>query len=626
MPGAQCPDILIGGCMKRDSFIRAVIVMAIALIVYLFGIRPFITGDIFFERDKSSFRWAQGISKGSTDAYDVVVYGEEPEGIAAAISATRLGARTLVLANGSDLGGVVSKCLLTDIEASSGSTKEILNGGILAELNHKLGKTFSAKKYKTVVTRLVNAEKNIEIIYNVRLMSAVVDGKSLKSINLETDGKKLNCKGKVFIDATRSGELLSACKVPFYKGSEDLNLKGSYMPVRLNFYMTGPKAAAVSSMVNRNKEILASSLKEYTPYDVRTRINDLSVVSTGSESVIIHGIELAGVDVDNSSQLKEAYTSAVKEAQELSAFLASKFKEFNGWKFSKAADSLFIPEYRHFKGQYTLSVNDIMENRYFDSTIAMGSLAVEGGKLANGSRYIIGKPVQYGIPLGCIVPKNSDNVLMTGAKASFSSLAASSAGSLGTGIATGEAAGLVAVYSLLKNVTPASLEQQKKTDNYAQIQKYLKQQSFYIPKLEFENKNESNWSYPAVRQLISLGLIAEGNSNDPGFGRKAKMSDLAILLLNGIYRVDPAKYSLELDSRLRRYFVNEPLTRKSAGEIIGALYDLKSENAYSEACRKGFINKIMQLRLKDRDKLNLDDVYYLAVYNIRGYTGKDIKD
>jgi hypothetical protein len=34
----------------------------------------------------------------------------------------------------------------------------------------------------------------------------------------------------------------------------------------------------------------------------------------------------------------------------------------------------------------------------------------------------------------------------------------------------------------------------------------------------------------------------------------------------------------------------------------------------------------MQLRLKDRDVLNMEDVYYLSTYNIRGYTGEEIPD
>lgn len=607
--------------MKKDKLIRTIIILLIALAVYFFGIKPYLSGDAFFDRDRSVFNWARNALSGNKDIYDVVIYGAEPEGISAAVSSARLGARTLLISEGKDLGGVVEKCLISSLDIPEAANGKILNGGILAELNHNLGKAFTTQAYISVANGLIKNEKNIKIIYNAELSSVNTEDKLIKSLNMKTDGKQQSISGKVFIDASRDGVLLEACKVPYFKGSEDLNLKDTYMPVRLNFEMSGSNSALAVSEFEKNKSVFLSLLSGFNVSDLRTRINNFSIVAVSSNAVVVQGLEFYGVDAGDDKKLGLAYEAAVKEAKQLSTYMSAKMKILKDWKFSRVAGSFYIPEYLHYKGLYTLTVNDILDNKFFDSTIAMGSSYIDGGKLIDGNIQIIGKPYQYGIPLGCIIPGNMDNVLMTGAKASYSSLAATSAGNLATGIATGEAAGVAAVYSISKGVAPAELEKSKNSKYYADIQKHLKKQYFYLPEMEFENANTANWSFPAARQLLSLGLIAGGYTNNLSFSRESKESDLAILLLNGIYRTSPKDYSLELDTRLRAHFTDKPLTRERTGAILAALYNLTGGDPYKKACSQGYINSIVQLRLKDKKTLTMDEVYYLAAYNIMNYTG-----
>lgn len=607
--------------MKKDKLVRTIIILFIALAVYFFGIKPYLSGDAFFERDRSVFNWARSMLPGNKDAYDVVVFGAEPEGITAAVSSARLGARTLLISDVSGLGGVIEKCLIPGLDIPAAANGKILNGGILAELNHNLGKSFTAQSYISVVKGLIKNEKNITIIYNAVLSSANIEENSVRSIDIKTGGEQQSIKGRVFIDATEDGVLLKACKAPYFNGSDDLNLKDTYMPVRLNFEMTGKNSALAVSEFEKNKSVLYSYFKSYNVSDLRTRINNFNITAVSDNKLVIQGLEIYGVDVGDEKKLKLAYNAAAKEAKQLGIFLTVKMKFLDGWQFNKAANSFYIPEFHHYKGLYTLSVNDILDNKFFESTIAMGSAYIDGGKLTDGNIQIIGKPYQYGIPLGCFIPQNIDNVFMTGAKASYSSLAASSAGNQATGIATGEAAGVAAVYSISKGVTLAEIVKSGNSSYYADIQKHLKKQYFYLPDMKFDNANEASWAYPAARQLLSLGLIAGGYTNNLGFSREAKESDLAILLLNGIYRTSPKDYSLELDTRLRAHFTEKPLTRDQAGAVIAALYNIKGGNLYKKACSQGYINPIIQLRLKDKKTLTMDEVYYLAAYNIMNYTG-----
>jgi hypothetical protein len=324
--------------------------------------------------------------------------------------------------------------------------------------------------------------------------------------------------------------------------------------------------------------------------------------------------------------MSRAYGYALSEAKNMALFISNRFPEFKGCRFKRAAQSLYAGESRHYEGKYRLSVNDILNNRYFDDTVSMGSYPVLVDKFATGGIYIAGSAVQYGIPLGCLIPERITNLLMGGSRISYSSLAATSAGTMGTSIATGEAAGAAAVYCLAKNESPAFLANEP--EKLEEFRKMLMDQKMALPNKIIKNKNSANWSYPAVKQLVSLGLIAGGTGNDYSYDRQASQKDLATILLNGIYRLDEKSYSLDLDARIRPFISGGELTYERAVKILGALYgiDGKTDVIYHRLCAEGRINDVMQLRFKDQKEITMDAVYYLGAYTIRSFTGKDIPD
>ena len=128
--------------------------------------------------------------------------------------------------------------------------------------------------------------------------------------------------------------------------------------------------------------------------------------------------------------------------------------------------------------------------------------------------------------------------------------------------------------------------------------------------------------------MISLGLVAGGSRNNLNYNTKAKQKDLAFILINGIYRLDKSSYSLELDAHIRPFIKDEDLTFSSAVTILGALYGMEGETdtLYEKLCTQSRINDVMQLRMKERNVLTMDDAYYLGAYSIRSFTGKDIPD
>lgn len=612
--------------MKKEGVFRLALVAGIIFFTYQYGFGPLQSGK---NKDVGSGRkyWSEQLAQSGEADYDVVVYGAEPHGISAALSAARLGAHTLLISNDENVGGIITECLIPELELPYGQDDKILNGGLLAEFNKELGDKFSDKKYLEVVNKLLSAEDTLEVRYNSVISDVSMSGVYLDAVELKSGEETSSVSGKIFIDASDDAELLEACQVPYYTGSGDLNMEDSFMPVSLNFELTVKEGAKVES--KEINSLVSSStfyeeLKKYPALNSNVGVDGFSIFSTDDNKVVISGLQFSGVNVLDDDALDEAYKNAADEAKNLAAFLSDEFKQFSGYSFSRTAQSLRVRESKHYYGKYMLTVQDIMDNRFFEDTVAMGSYPVWIDKFAAKGSFIAGRGVQYGIPLGCLIPEKTSNLLMAGPRSSYSSLASSSAGTIGTSIGTGEAAGALAVFCAARNENPGFVNTEH--EKYAEFEEMLKEKSMHLPEKEIETKYKDNWSFPAAEKLVTLGLVAGGSDNNLKYDNKTSEKDLAFILINGIYRMDKTIYSKELYDRLRPFITNDSLTFDRAVGLIGALYGFEgtTDEVYEKLCHQHRINDIMQQRLEDREVLTMDEVYYLGAYSIEHYTGKDI--
>lgn len=613
--------------MKKELVFRLVLVLCIAFVVYQFGFKPYLSTGLPMGETVKKNRVAVNKPEEGETGYDVIVAGEEPDGIAAAVSASRTGARTLLVSESPGLGGTVTRALNNEFNLVYGHKKELLNRGFYIEIIRRLGKDASLDRYESVVGDIVKGEENLDVIYGAENLKPIMNGNTVVGVSVFLNGEEKLYRGKRIIDATKNGKLLVQCGVRYFEGSEDLNMKSSYMPVRLNFELEGVNYKDAVKEIETYGSNFDFILGKYSTSNVHIRIAGFDIAGNGSERVIVKGIEAFGLDVGNEKELKALYDAAVFEAKEFARFLSSRFNAFKNARFARAGGIFIIPEYRHFAGEYVLAVRDILENRDFKDKIAMGSNPVEAGKFAEGGKkYIVGKPVQYGMPIGCIIPAKVENILMTGGKISYSSLAASSAANMAVDVAVGQSAGIIAAYSAMKNVSPRQMALNLDEETAGEIRRLQKRQGMYLPNFNIENKNASHWCYKALIELCSLGLVAGGSENDYRFGDDAKQEDLGYILLNGVYRLSPEKYSLEFDSGVRPYLNAEKLTKDKMAEILLRFHgkQVPRENVFEAACRLGYIDEQAQSRLRNKNAPTLEDVYYVGAHNIKLYTGKSI--
>jgi len=614
--------------MDKEKVFRVVLVAALVFLIYQFGFRPiFNRGSEDIKADRKY--WSELLPDEEGPVYDVIVYGAEPQGIAAAISSARLGARTLLISEDYDMGGIISRCLIPELEAPLDSSGKLLNGGFLEELYKKTGDCFSPEEYTEAVNELIQAESDLSAIAGSVATGVNMTGRHIDSIEVQTKDGKVDLSARMYIDASDSGALLELCKVPYFTGSADLGLENRFMPVSLNFEMDlkAGSAADGKKLAGRTAVFNDGPVK-YEPMNKNIRLEDPRICFLSDGKVIIRGLQVAEVDVLDGDSMQRAYETAVEEAKNLGRWLSENYVELKDHVFSKAAPSLRVKESKHYRGKYVLSVDDILDGRYFDDTVAMGSRPIMISKFAVSGTFIAADPDRYAIPLGSLVPDGVLNLLMVGPRISCSSLAASSASAIGTCIAQGEAAGAVAVLCVARNENPAFLD--KKHEYFEELAATLKAKKMYLPDKPAALDLGKDWSAEAARQLLSLGLLAGGSDNNMMYNAQARQKDLAYILINGIYRTDRSSYTPELDAKLRPFVNENNLTFDSMVRMVGALYNIEGDpdSIYRQLCEKNLINRVLRDRIEkletNAETITMDMVYYISAYSIRCYTGKDI--
>ena len=126
-------------------------------------------------------------------------------------------------------------------------------------------------------------------------------------------------------------------------------------------------------------------------------------------------------------------------------FLCRRVPGFENAVFSSLAPRIGIRETRRIMGREVLTAEDVLSGRKREDGIGKGAheLDVHGAGRAH-RREMIKDGGSYDIPFGCLVPRNTRNLLMAGRCLSATREAHGSARVMGTCMTMGQAAGTAA--------------------------------------------------------------------------------------------------------------------------------------------------------------------------------------
>ena len=402
--------------------------------------------------------------------FDVVVCGGGIAGVCAALSASRSGAKTLLVERGGSLGGTLTEGfmpLILDSENKGGIVRELFDflnskGMTLARRGARtdaLGRRIPGVIVDTEGCKhffdLACADAGVEVLFFSQAAAVRAENGKIEGLLLVTECGNYTVKAKVYIDATGNGSLADLAGCEWECGDP---VSGRPSPTSMAICAVGMPDKYDGTDSADDKRKYSDMLAEHGIY---TSGGLTSVKKMPALSLWNIGMNFQyDVMPDNIRSLSLAVSRGRGESFE---FIEEHRKVAGYDKLYTAFTSshLGIREGRRIFGEYRLTDVDILEGRRFDDGICLVTFGVDVHKLKSDDtdecrRGYRTKP--YNIPYRALVPKGCTNLLLAGRCISGDFYPHSSYRVMGNMAATGEAAGYAAANCAKDGRMPRDLD------------------------------------------------------------------------------------------------------------------------------------------------------------------------
>ncbi len=409
---------------------------------------------------------------------DVIVCGGGPAGVAAAVSAARLGANTRLIELQGCLGGVWTAGLLSivlDARGKKGFQAELIDrlekeSGLPTRYFHLagVGKTpdfhYDPELMKYVLERIC-LEAGVEVLFHTRVVAAGVDNGCLKVVLTESKSGRQAWPGKVFIDATGDGDLAALAGCQYDYGNPET---GKAQPMSLVALLTGLDPDEVMPFTNGHpayaspghddldsKNALAEELHRAGTPPSYTLPVLFHLYGSLFAFCANHAYGYSGMDA------AQVTAATLQTRQETFLQIQALRKSGGPWRNVQIAATpahIGVREGRRIHGLYTITVDDLLEGRTQADAICRVHFPVDvhatdpsKGK-SYGSEGVKSRP--YDIPLRALIARDVHGLMLAGRCISGDFLAHASYRVTGNAVQMGQAAGVTAAQAVKRDCLP----------------------------------------------------------------------------------------------------------------------------------------------------------------------------
>lgn len=571
---------------------------------------------------------------GGSEQYDVIVVGGGVSGTTAGIRAARLGAKTLIVEQGPWLGGMLTSA---GVSATDGNYR--LRGGMWGELRDSLEAHYgSAEALKTGWVSNLLFEPSV----GARIFRSMADKEELLTVKFETEltlleraeeGWKLTLQGprgkkqvtgRVLIDGTELGDVAAEAGVKYDIGMESRTVTGEDIaPEEANGIIQDLTMVMILKDYGRDMTIERPAEYDstlfacacdnaicHTPKEANRLWSKQMMMSYGrlpnGKIMINWPIEGNDYYVNMIEMTAEEREEAVQKAKNHTLCFLYFIQHELGLNTLSLADDEFptedrmplMPYHRESRrthGEVRFQLNHIT-NPYdytlYRTAIGVGDYPVDQhhtrytGWEALPNLYFHSVP-SYGVPMGVLLPKEIDGLIVAEKSISVSNLVNGSTRLQPVVLQIGEAAGIVAALAVKQGIEPREV-------SVRDVQREVLQGGGYL--LPYLDLPTTDPHFKALQRVGVTGII-EGVGMTVGWENqtwfKADEPISMAELSRGLNRFDE-QFELNTDSRpttladLERWFgeindamwnawgledynANRALSRKECAVVIDAL-------------------------------------------------------
>ncbi len=315
---------------------------------------------------------------------EIVIAGGGPAGIAAALAASRLGKKTILLEQSGSLGGMGTNALVPAVIYQSDRVNWLVGDfcrSIVDECCYEMGIPQVDPCWQEVDPEIMKRiyddrilQAGVKLFYMVRAVDVVVQDGKIESLLVATSTGLQKIKGKVYIDATGDASIAAFAGVPFEYGNE---LHQTMSPTLCpQFSNIDIPAYQQSIKEGKNDRAIWMDLLKQGKAPVQ-EYHFVGVCTYGNGTACGNLGHIYETDSLNESSLTHAYIEGRKLAKIYHDFYRKYVPGFAKSDLVHTASMLGVRESRRIRGQYVLNGNDYRRQASFDDEIGRFSYSID---------------------------------------------------------------------------------------------------------------------------------------------------------------------------------------------------------------------------------------------------------